>query len=98
YMPSNWIMVMTNMTEPELQALITAESKPSTGTAAHMEQAREVQKNHFWAVASLSGPLAAALQQGPIKQRQWELRFRHWRKPPNRPVCLVCGGIWTEMR
>jgi hypothetical protein len=63
YMPSKWIMVMTNVSEPELQALITAESKPST--AAHLEQAREVQKNHFWAVAGLSGPLAAALQQGP---------------------------------
>jgi hypothetical protein len=65
YMPSNWIMVMTNMTEPELQTLITAESKAPTDSTAHMEQARDLQKNHFWLVAGVSGPLAAAFQQDP---------------------------------
>ena len=64
YMPSKWIMVFADVSEPELQALINNETGVSATAPAHIETAREIQTNHFWAVLNLGGTLSSAFQQG----------------------------------
>jgi hypothetical protein len=61
YMPSNWIMVTTNASEPELQAWIANEAATVSNSPV-IEMAHEIQSNHFWAVISL-GAFGSTLNQ-----------------------------------